>query len=94
LEFFISHKILEAWSEEGKAALEADSLKLEGRGASRSLTPAIHIVSLVSGEDGRQYVGTVRTEEEIAKMGGELYFDSLLVDEDAYTVERGFLAGF
>lgn len=94
MELFISHKVLEAWTEEGKASLEGTELSLEGRGVSRALLPAVHILSMVSGEDGGNHVGTVRTEEEIEKLGGELYFDSLLLGDDAYSVERGFLAVF
>lgn len=95
VELFIAHKMLESWAEQGKAELGPSSVKLDGRGLSRSLVPAVHILALVSGDDApRSFLGTVRTEAELEALGGELYFDSLLVGEDAYTVERGFLAAF
>jgi hypothetical protein len=95
MEIFIATNVLESWAVEGKAELQASSLKLEGRGLSKSLQPAIHVMALVSGDDkDRQLVGTVRTQSEISALGGEVYFNSLLINEDAYTVESGFLATF
>jgi hypothetical protein len=95
VDLFISHKVLETWSEQGRAEIAGNALKLEGRGVSRAMVPAVHVITLVSGDDQeRRFVGTVRTETELEKLGGELYFDSLLVGEDAYTVERGFMATY
>lgn len=95
MELFVSNNVLEVLSSDGKAEATTNSLKLEGRGTSKSFQPAVHILSVVSGDDSeRKFVGTVRTESELSALGGELYHDSLLLNEDAYTVERGFLAVF
>lgn len=94
VDFFISQKLLETWTEEGKAELTQNQLRLDGRGLSKKLEPAVHIVAIVSGDDRNKHLGTVRTEKEVEQLRGELYHNSLLLDEEAYTIEPGFLATY
>jgi hypothetical protein len=94
VDFFISQQMLETWTEEGKAEMTQNQIRLTDRGLSKKIEPAIHIIGVVSGNDIAKYLGTVRTEKEIAQLRGELYHGSLLLDEEAYTVDPGFLVTF
>jgi hypothetical protein len=94
MDFFISQQILEVWTEEGKAEMTQNQIKLAERGLSKKMEPAIHIIAVVSGDDPAKHLGTVRTEKEIAQLRGELYHGSLLIKEEAYTVVSGFMVTF
>jgi hypothetical protein len=94
VDFFISQQMLEVWTEEGKAEMTQNQIRLNDRGLSKKIEPAVHIVAVVSGDDRAKHLGTVRTEKEIAQLHGELYHSSLLIDDEAYTVDPGFMVTF
>jgi hypothetical protein len=94
VELFISQETLEIWTEEGKAEMTQNQIKLSERGISKKMEPAVHVVAVVSGEDKLKYLHTIRTEKEIAALHGELYHSSLLINEEAYTVDPGFLVAY
>ena len=71
-----------------------NQIRLSERGLSKKIEPAVHIIAVVSGNDPAKYLGTVRTEKEIAQLHGELYHSSLLLDEEAYTIDPGFMVTF
>jgi hypothetical protein len=71
-----------------------NQLRLSERGISKKMEPAVHIVAIVSGDDKPKFLNTVRTEAEITKLNGELYHSSLLLNEEAYTIDPGFLVTY
>ena len=52
----------------------------------------MHLSKLAAGEDRPGLLGKVKSEEQLAALGGELYMSSVLLGEDAYDVQGGFLA--
>src|SRR5271155_3640802 len=89
---FVSQELLDEWAVEGKIELSGNLLKIQSEDRTFALTPGVRFLKLAAGGDGQQLVGKVKTEEQLASMGGELYMSSVLLGEDAYDVQGGFLA--
>jgi hypothetical protein len=88
---FVSQELLDQWSGEGKVELEGNVLKLINEGRFFEIQPGVRFVKLAAGEDRQQLNCKVKTESQMAAMGAELYMNSVLVGEDAYDVQTGFL---
>ncbi|NPC68515.1 hypothetical protein D7Y27_05635 [Corallococcus sp. AB004] len=90
---FLSQAQLEEWALEDKADLREGRLVVAAEGGSTwPLTPAVHVVQLVSGEDTHQLVSRVKTEEQLGRLGAEQMADSILVGDSAYEVVPGYVA--
>jgi hypothetical protein len=94
---FISQGRLDAWSSEDRVRLEADVMTLAGDGRSFRLRPAIRFLR-ISGQasstpasDPHQLVGRVKLIDDLARLGGEQFMESVIVGETAYDVQSGFL---
>lgn len=90
---FLPQTQLEEWALADKADLREGKLVVMAEGGTTfALTPAVHFVQLVSGEDSQGLVARVKTEEQLARMGAEQMADSVLVGDNAYEVVPGYVA--
>jgi hypothetical protein len=89
---FVSQELLDQWAVEGKIELSGNQLKILSEDRTFALTPGVRFLQLAAGEDRPALLGKVKSEEQLAAIGGELYMSSVLLGEDAYDVQSGFLA--
>jgi hypothetical protein len=89
---FVSQELLDQWAVEGKIELAGNTLKLLNEQRAFHLLPGVRFLSLAAGLDRARLLGRVKSEEQLQTLGAELYMNSVLLDEDAYDVQCGFLA--
>jgi hypothetical protein len=89
---FISNQRLEAWSAEGKLALEGDQLMLPELARAFRVRPAVYFKAVAGGAvDPHDLVGLVKDEEQLAEMGADHMMSSVIYVDTAYEVVSGFL---
>jgi hypothetical protein len=88
---FVSQELLDQWSGEGKIELEGNVLKLIHEGRFFEIQAGVRFVKVAAGEDRHNLNCKVKTEAQMSALGAELYMNSVLVGEDAYDVQTGFL---
>jgi len=89
---FLPQAQLEEWALADKADLRDGKLVVMAEGgATFSVSPAVHFVQLVTGEDTHGLVARVKTEEQLSRLGAEQMADSVLVGETAYEVVPGYV---
>jgi len=76
---------------EEKADLQGDKLFVSAENASYPLIPAVHFKRLVSGADGHKLVDKVKTKDQLDALSAEQLSDSVLIGEDAYEVDPGYV---
>src|SRR5450432_4154414 len=89
---FVSQELLDQWAVEGKIELAGNTLKLLAEQRAFHLLPGVRFLSLAAGQDRAKLLGRVKSEEQLQTLGAELYMNSVLLEEDAYDVQCGFLA--
>lgn len=89
---FVSQELLDQWAVEGKIELVGNTLKLLAEQRAFHLLPGVRFLSLAAGQDRAKLLGRVKSEEQLQTLGAELYMNSVLLEEDAYDVQCGFLA--
>ena len=89
---FVSQELLDGWAEQGKIELSGSQLTILAEKRSFELHPGARFLALAAGDDGHRLVGKVKTDEQIRELGAELYMNSVLLGEDAYDVQPGFVA--
>ena len=89
---FISLERLEAWTAEGRAALEGDHMTLTELGRKFEMVPAVHFVR-VTGQDHDPYdlLGRVKSKQALESMGAEQFASSVIYNDTAYDVVDGFI---
>ncbi len=92
MKLFLPQKTLEDWSTTDKADLQDGKLVVMENKAAHAVTPAVHFVKLVSGNDTHQLVGRVKTMSQLDTLGAEHMMDSVIVGETAYEVTAGYVA--
>ncbi len=89
---FISNPKLEAWSIEGKLALEGDQLMLPELARAFRVQPAVYFVAIAGGgADPHDLLGTVKDSAQLAEMGADHMMNSVIYVDTAYEVVSGFL---
>ncbi len=88
---FLPESRLEAWIAAGKAELGESGITLQDEGAPIPLVGAVHVRSLVEGEDRMDWLGKVKEEGVLRAAGAELLGETMVVGETAYEIVRGFL---
>lgn len=89
---FIAHEALEAWVSDGRAEIDAEELRDRETGRRFKLREALRFLEEVTGApDTASLVGKVKDLESVAKLGGEHMADSVLLGDNAYRVQPGFL---
>jgi hypothetical protein len=89
---FVAQELLDQWAVEGKIELSGNTLKLLAEQRAFHLLPGVRFLSLAAGQDRARLLGRVKSEEQLQTLGAELYMNSVLLEEDAYDVQCGFLA--
>lgn len=92
MRLFLPQAVLESWMLEEKADARNGVLAFPGHAAVYPLSPAVHFSRLLSGEDGQGLVSKVKTEAQLAALGGEQLDDAVVFGETAYQVDPGFIA--
>ncbi|HYO59683.1 hypothetical protein [Archangium sp.] len=92
MRLFLPQAQLEEWALEDKADVKDGVLVVTGEDGVYPVTPAVHIVQLVTGEDSNGLVSKVKTEEQLASLGAEQMADSILLGDTAYEVVPGYVA--
>ena len=93
---YVSQSLADAWVERGGARVEGDLLRLssaDGVSWTLFLNPAV-VFERIDGHEPDPYglVGAVKSTQELAQMGAEVFDVSVVLAEHAYTVRPGFLA--
>ncbi len=90
---FMSQQVLDALFEQGKAQIEGDILTIET--ATRQvyrMIPAVKFLSLAGGTtDPNNLLNKIFTQEQLKKSNADVYMDSVIYKDTAYTIETGFL---
>jgi hypothetical protein len=89
---FLSQEALDEWITEGRAAIEADELTDRTTGQKFRLVTGVRFLSEVSGlEDKPGLVGKVKDVDQLAQLKAEHLHDSVVLDDNAYSVQEGFV---
>lgn len=89
---FISVDRLDAWTAEGRAALEGDFMTLTELGRRFTMTPAVCFVKTMgSDDDPYDLVGRVKSKPQLDEMGAEQMASSVIYNDTAYDVIDGFI---
>ncbi len=89
---FIAHEALEAWVAGGRAELDAEELNDRETNRRFKLREALRFLEEVTGQpDAAGLVGKVKDLEQVAAMGGEHMADSVILGDNAYRVQTGFM---
>ena len=89
---FISVDRLDAWTAEGRAALDGDRMILTELGRAFTMTPAVHFVKTMGQDsDPNDLVGLVKSKPQLDAMGAEQLANSVIYNDTAYDVIDGFI---
>lgn len=89
---FFPQEILDEWILTDKIKIENDILTLLSEEKSYKIEPSVHFISESTGErDKNDLIGKVKTKKKIEQLGADLYFDSVIIGDNAYKVVTGFL---
>lgn len=90
---FLPQSAVDTWLASGSVRLMGDELRVEPHGQVLSLSSALHFKSEVAGgPDENRLVGKVKSLEAVNALAGEHCADSVVLGDNAYEVEEGFLA--
>jgi hypothetical protein len=92
IRLFLPQAQLEEWALDDKADIKDGVLVVAGEEGVYPVTPAVHLVQVVSGEDSQGLISKVKTEEQLKSLGAEQMADSVLLGETAYEVVPGYVA--
>lgn len=89
---FIAQEALDSWVAEGRGELVRDELVDRAAGRRFRLCEGVRFLSEVTGgPDPHGLVGKVKDLEQLAALQGEQMADSVIVGENAYEVQQGFV---
>ena len=89
---FVSQKRVQQWTEEGRIQIEGNQMTLPELGRMFRLTEAFYVERAVSdGGDTLGLRGRVKTRNQSAQLGGEVFLNSLVIGEAAYEGDPGFV---
>ena len=66
-------------------------MTLPALGRSFKLRTAVRFLSVIEGADAHGLIGRVKTDEQLAEMGGEHYGASVIIGDVGYECEEGFI---
>ena len=92
MKLFLPQAQLEEWALEDKADIKDGVLVVTGEAGTYPVSPAVHVLQLVTGEDANRLVTKVKTEEQLKGLGAEQMADSVLLGDTAYEVVPGYVA--
>ena len=89
---FVPQSVLDRWSEQGRIQVDGNVLTILGEKKSFALTSAVRFIKMEAGEDTAGLLQKVKTTDALKQMGAEHYMQSVILGENAYQVQQGFLA--
>jgi hypothetical protein len=89
---FVPQTVLDRWSEQGKVQVDGYVLTLLGENKAFALTAAVRFLRMEAGDDLMGLIHKVKTVDALKQMAAEHYLDSVILGENAYEVQQGFLA--
>lgn len=89
---FLPQATLDGWVDQGKVDVIADHLIDQASKDEFPMREALHFVKLESGEDAEKLLKKVKSIEAVRAMGAEHYMTSVILGDDVYQVEVGWLA--
>ncbi len=89
---FVPQSVLDRWSEQGRIQVEGNVLTILGENKNFALTSAVRFIKMDAGEDSAHLLQKVKTVDALKQMGAEHYMESVILGENAYQVQQGFLA--
>jgi hypothetical protein len=92
VKLFLPQTTLEEWALAEKADLRGERLVVPAEKAEYPVVPAVHFVSVVSGEDEKKLLTKVKTQPQLEKLGAEQLHDSVVMGDTAYEVVPGYVA--
>src|SRR5438105_5630184 len=91
-DLFVPQSVLAKWSEQGRISVVGNLLTILGENKNFALTSAVRFMKMEAGEDTAGLLQKVKTTDALKQMGGEHYMESVILGENAYQVQQGFLA--
>lgn len=89
---FISTDRLEAWTAEGRAAIDGETMTLVELSRSFKIKTAVRFLSVQGADsDPHDLLGLVKDADQLAAMGADHMADSVIYVDTAYAVQNGFL---
>ncbi|MFO0628705.1 MAG: hypothetical protein U0325_24230 [Polyangiales bacterium] len=89
---FIAQDALDAWVAEGKGEVQRDELLDRSTGRRFRLREGLRFLSEVTGApDTHGLVGRVKDLDQLAALNGEHMADSVIIGDNAYQVQQGFV---
>jgi len=89
---FLPQAMLDSWVDQGKVDVIADHLIDQASKSQFPMREALHFVKLESGGDLKHLLHKVKSIEAIRAIGAEHYMTSVILGDDVYQVEVGWLA--
>lgn len=89
---FVPQSVLDKWSEQGRIQVDGNVLTILGEGKNFALTSAVRFMKMEAGEDAAGLLQKVKTTDALKQMGAEHYMESVILGDNAYQVQQGFLA--
>jgi hypothetical protein len=89
---FVPQSVLDRWSEQGRIQVDGNVLTILGEKKSFALTSAVRFIKMEAGEDAAGLLQKVKTTDALKQMGAEHYMQSVILGDNAYQVQQGFLA--
>ncbi len=89
---FFTQELLDELNASGKLLLEGETITILTKARPKfKLEQAAKFTALDSGTDTEKLVGKIKTLEELKTAGAEVFPDSVVVQENVYRVESGFI---
>jgi hypothetical protein len=89
---FIAHEALEQWVSNGRAEVNGENLHDRSNNRRFTLREGVRFLEEVSGApDVNGLVGKVKDLTQISAMQGEQMADSVILGDNAYRVQQGFV---
>lgn len=90
---FIPQDTLDQWVDEARAVVTDDELTLVNEARIYRLAPAVQFLREATGaDDPHELVGRVKDQAQLTILGADAYMDSVILEDNAYDVRRGFVA--
>jgi hypothetical protein len=89
---FIAHEALEKWIADGRAEVDAELLHDKETGRRFHVVEAVRFLEELTGlPDHAKLVGKVKSIPDLGTLGGEHMADSVILNDNAYRVQQGFV---
>ena len=88
---FLPQTRLEAWANEDQVDLQEGNIFIKAERLSYPWVPAVHFLTVLSGGDKNRLLSKVKTAAQLVELSAEHLMNSVILNEDAYEVDPGFL---